>query len=184
MYYKLARPNIHFINRALSIGIIEERILYIDEKGINRGICDKNIIQQQVSSINGLELVQVGKNRDSIPIYKLLPKKQIKNVTYETEKIPPKPILKIKELQISTHIADHDYQVKIKRLEEFIKKGYSVQLSIFSRESKKIEMNSNEISQDVKTMYNKIIRDLDCAKEDTNSFHHSFSRIGTILKPK
>lgn len=182
--YKVINPNRYFINRTLSIGIFEGKILYIDEKGINKGICDKNIIQQQVSSIKGLELVQVSKNRDNIPIYKLLPKKQIKNIKYETEKIPPKTVSKIKELQISAHIADHDYQVKIKRIEEFIKKGYNVQLNIFSRESKNIEMNSNEIAQDVKTMYNKIIRDLNCAKEDTNSFHHSFSRIGTILKPK
>lgn len=191
MYYwviKRSPINRYFVNRALlsNIGnIIDEKILYIDDKGVNKGICNKNDIQEQISHITGLELVHVGKNRDNVPIYKLLPKKQIKkSVEHVNEKVQHKSLLKNKELQISANIADHDYQVKIKKLSEFIDKGCSVQLTIFSRDAKNIEAQPGEISQDVKIIYDRIIRDLNCAKEEANSFHSSFSRIGTVLKPK
>jgi translation initiation factor IF-3 len=42
-------------------------------------------------------------------------------------------VIKIKEIRIKPKIEEHDYQVKLKQLHEFLEKGNKVKLNLFYR---------------------------------------------------
>ena len=111
--------------------IKEKEILVIDETGENLGILSADMAVQMARG-RGLELTQVQKgNEGSNAVYKFVSKKQLYDEKKEQKQRTKKdPLNVMKTVQISTKIGEHDLDIKLNRIEQFLAKSHTVRVSI------------------------------------------------------
>ncbi|MDO8610797.1 MAG: translation initiation factor IF-3 [bacterium] len=102
-------------------------VVVIDENGENIG---KHDLQKAISlsKERGLDLVQVSDQKDNV-ICKII---DFNKEKYKNEKAKKNNTrgVKSKEIKINTKISFHDLDTKIKQINEFIKNGHNVQITI------------------------------------------------------
>ena len=106
------------------------KVRVIDENGDNLGVMFTREAMEQANDI-GLNLVEISPNADP-PVAKFL---DIGRYKYEAQKKAnakrkAQKTQEIKEIKMRPNIDDHDYQVKMKKVVEFIENGDKVKLTI------------------------------------------------------
>ncbi|WP_265569730.1 translation initiation factor IF-3 [Sphingomicrobium nitratireducens] len=107
-----------------------QKVRVIDENGDNLGVMYTREAMEQANEI-GLNLVEISPNADP-PVAKFL---DIGRHKYEAQKKAnakrkAQKTQEIKEIKMRPNIDDHDYQVKMKKVVEFIEHGDKVKLTI------------------------------------------------------
>ena len=107
-----------------------QKVRVIDENGDNLGVMFTREAMEQANDI-GLNLVEISPNADP-PVAKFL---DIGRYKYEAQKKAnakrkAQKTQEIKEIKMRPNIDDHDYQVKMKKVVEFIENGDKVKLTI------------------------------------------------------
>lgn len=156
-------------------------VVFIDDRGINMGVMDRKSVEIKLERVSkALHLVEVGANRDEIPIVKLMPKSHERPVKAPivAKKVVPTE-LKLKEVQLSTLIGANDYQVKVRKIAEFLDSGrYMVRLTIYDRADKKEP-------EKMRTMYQKVVEDIDASgMEEDGSLQQFDMKLCAVLRPK
>ncbi len=110
--------------------IQSQKVRVIDENGENLGVMYTREAMEQANEI-GLNLVEISPNADP-PVAKFL---DIGRHKYEAQKKAnakrkAQKTQEIKEIKMRPNIDDHDYQVKMKKVFEFIENGDKVKLTI------------------------------------------------------
>ncbi|MCJ7421341.1 translation initiation factor IF-3 [Sphingomicrobium astaxanthinifaciens] len=106
------------------------KVRVIDENGDNLGVMFTREAMEQANEI-GLNLVEISPNADP-PVAKFL---DIGRHKYEAQKKAnakrkAQKTQEIKEIKMRPNIDDHDYQVKMKKVVQFIENGDKVKLTI------------------------------------------------------
>lgn len=99
--------------------------MLIGSNGDNQGIVDISYAQNQANT-EGLDLVEVNQNGVT-PVCKIV---DYNKYRYEQQKKIKKSKNQIKQLKISPRIGQHDLDVKIKHVTEWIHHNYKVFFSI------------------------------------------------------
>ena len=107
-----------------------QKVRVIDENGDNLGVMFTREAMEQANDI-GLNLVEISPNADP-PVAKFL---DIGRHKYEAQKKAnakrkAQKTQEIKEIKMRPNIDDHDYQVKMKKVVQFIENGDKVKLTI------------------------------------------------------
>ena len=107
-----------------------QKVRVIDENGDNLGVMFTREAMEQANDI-GLNLVEISPNADP-PVAKFL---DIGRYKYEAQKKAnakrkAQKTQEIKEIKMRPNIDDHDYQVKMKKVVQFIENGDKVKLTI------------------------------------------------------
>jgi translation initiation factor IF-3 len=102
----------------------------IDEKGENIGVLNTQVAIARAAEV-GLDLVEVSPNADP-PVAKFLDVGKFKyeaqkkaNLARKTQKTQ-----EIKEIKMRPNIDDHDYDVKMKKIHDFIGEGDKVKVTL------------------------------------------------------
>jgi translation initiation factor IF-3 len=102
----------------------------IDEKGENVGVLNTQVAIARAAEV-GLDLVEVSPNADP-PVAKFLDVGKFKyeaqkkaNLARKTQKTQ-----EIKEIKMRPNIDDHDYDVKMKKIHDFIGEGDKVKVTL------------------------------------------------------
>ena len=110
--------------------IQSQKVRVIDEKGENLGVMYTREAIEQAQEV-GLDLVEVSPNADP-PVAKFLDVGKFKyeaqkkaNLARKTQKTQ-----EIKEIKMRPNIDDHDYDVKMKKIHDFIGEGDKVKVTL------------------------------------------------------
>ena len=106
------------------------KVRVIDENGENLGVMYTREAMEQANSV-GLDLVEVSPNADP-PVAKFL---DVGKFKYETQKKAnlarkSQKTQEIKEIKMRPNIDDHDYDVKMRKINEFIGEGDKVKCTL------------------------------------------------------
>ena len=106
------------------------KVRVIDENGENLGVMYTREAMEQANGI-GLDLVEVSPNADP-PVAKFL---DVGKFKYETQKKAnlarkSQKTQEIKEIKMRPNIDDHDYDVKMRKIVEFIEEGDKVKCTL------------------------------------------------------
>ena len=106
------------------------KVRVIDENGENLGVMYTREAFEQAQEV-GLDLIEISPNADP-PVAKFL---DIGRYKYEAQKRANEQrkrqkTQEIKEIKMRPNIDDHDYQVKMKKVVEFIEEGDKVKLTL------------------------------------------------------
>ena len=113
------------------VKVKEKTVLLIDEDGTNLGEMDGSTATK-LSESKGLKIVLVSKETpERCAVYKLMSGKQV----YEEEKLKKQKLKKdprqvTKEITVSTRIGEHDLEVKLSHMKEFLSNLHNVRLVI------------------------------------------------------
>ena len=138
-YSRLIRDSVK--RKSEKFKIRASSVLVVDEDGQNLGEMNTQLAIQLAEGRNA-KLVPVGKNSEStndIPVCKIMTSKSI----YEAEKKKREHEKQnrtqnaSKEIQVTTLISDHDLDIKVRHMTEFLQKNISVELNIFERRLKR-----------------------------------------------
>ena len=110
--------------------ITAEKVRVIDDDGENLGVMYTREAIDQAGAL-GLDLVEVSPNADP-PVCKFL---DIGKFKYEAQKKAnaarkSQKTQEIKEIKMRPNIDDHDYQVKMRKVAEFIGEGDKVKITL------------------------------------------------------
>ena len=110
--------------------IVSPKVRVIDENGENLGVMYTREAMEQAAEV-GLDLVEVSPNADP-PVAKFL---DVGKFKYETQKKAnlarkSQKTQEIKEIKMRPNIDDHDYDVKMKKIFEFIEEGDKVKCTL------------------------------------------------------
>ena len=110
--------------------IQSQKVRVIDENGENLGVMFTREAMEQAAEV-GLDLVEISPNADP-PVAKFL---DIGRFKYEAQKKANEQRKKqktqeIKEIKMRPNIDDHDYDVKMKKVVEFLEDGDKVKLTM------------------------------------------------------
>jgi translation initiation factor IF-3 len=110
--------------------ISSDKVRVIDENGENLGVMYTREAIEQAAGV-GLDLVEVSPNADP-PVCKFL---DVGKFRYEAQKKAnlarkTQKTQEIKEIKMRPNIDDHDYDVKMKKVVEFIEEGDKVKLTM------------------------------------------------------
>jgi translation initiation factor IF-3 len=110
--------------------ITAEKVRVIDDDGENLGVMYTREAIAQAAEV-GLDLVEVSPNADP-PVCKFL---DIGKFKYEAQKKAnlarkTQKTQEIKEIKMRPNIDDHDYMVKMKKVNEFIEEGDKVKVTL------------------------------------------------------
>ena len=138
-------------------------VLLIDENGKKTSDITVEIAKQKAFD-KGLDLVKVGGN-GKLEVYKIIDNSK---TAYEKKKKCKKNIhkTKMKEVRISTGIAENDLMTKIRQIDKFLSKGDHVKLSL--RVNRR-----NPGGQQIIT---------ECIENALSKIEHNFKREGAISK--
>ncbi|KAL0263911.1 UNVERIFIED_CONTAM: hypothetical protein PYX00_011042 [Menopon gallinae] len=101
----------------------------IDENGESRGILSLKEALELASDAN-LDLVEVSPNSDP-PVCKIINYGKFKYQQQKLHKSKKKHrVIIVKELQLSLHIAEHDYNVKLAAAKRFLEHKYKVKVTL------------------------------------------------------
>jgi len=106
------------------------KVRVIDENGENLGVMYTREAMEQANAV-GLDLVEVSPNADP-PVAKFL---DVGKFKYETQKKAnlarkSQKTQEIKEIKMRPNIDDHDYDVKMRKINEFIGEGDKVKCTL------------------------------------------------------
>ena len=106
------------------------KVRVIDENGENLGVMYTREAMEQANGL-GLDLVEVSPNADP-PVAKFL---DVGKFKYETQKKAnlarkSQKTQEIKEIKMRPNIDDHDYDVKMRKIVEFIEEGDKVKCTL------------------------------------------------------
>jgi translation initiation factor IF-3 len=106
------------------------KVRVIDENGENLGVMYTREAMEQAAEV-GLDLVEVSPNADP-PVAKFL---DVGKFKYETQKKAnlarkSQKTQEIKEIKMRPNIDDHDYDTKMKKVQEFIGEGDKVKVTL------------------------------------------------------
>jgi translation initiation factor IF-3 len=113
-------------NSKINERITATRVVLISADGENRGEMPKFTALQEARAV-GLDLVEVSPGR--VPTCKVMDFGKIKYQRSKSEKHQkhtPQP----KEMRISYNIGDHDLEIKLKKIREFLEGGHKVTFSM------------------------------------------------------
>ncbi len=107
-----------------------ETVRVIDDQGENLGVMDTNEAIERAAQV-GLDLVEISPNAEP-PVAKFL---DIGKFKYEAQKKAnaarkSQKTQEIKEIKMRPNIDDHDYMVKMKKVDEFISHGDKVKITL------------------------------------------------------
>lgn len=146
-------PSKHMINEAITAS----QLLVIDADGTSLGVISRAdaLVRAQTA---GLDLVQVGLKDDQLVIAKIMDHGKL---LYEKRKQDHKAkksqkVIQIKELKFRPMIGDGDYQIKMRRAEEFLREGKRVKCTLQFRRGREM-VNANEVGE---AMFARINQDL------------------------
>jgi translation initiation factor IF-3 len=110
--------------------ITAEKVRVIDDEGENLGVMYTREAIEQAAE-NGLDLVEVSPNADP-PVCKFL---DVGKFRYEAQKKAnlarkSQKTQEIKEIKMRPNIDDHDYGVKMRKINEFIEEGDKVKVTM------------------------------------------------------
>jgi translation initiation factor IF-3 len=110
--------------------IAAPKVRVIDENGENLGVMITNEAIEQAAAV-GLDLVEISPGADP-PVAKFL---DIGRFKYEAQKKANEQrkrqkTQEIKEIKMRPNIDDHDYQVKMRKVFEFLEEGDKVKLTL------------------------------------------------------
>ena len=110
--------------------IVSPKVRVIDENGENLGVLLTAEAIEQAAAV-GLDLVEVSPNADP-PVAKFL---DVGKYKYEAQKKAnlarkSQRTQEIKEIKMRPNIDDHDYDVKMKKVFDFIKEGDKVKITL------------------------------------------------------
>ena len=110
--------------------ITVHKVRVIDENGENLGVMYTREAMEQANAV-GLDLVEVSPNADP-PVAKFL---DVGKFKYETQKKAnlarkSQKTQEIKEIKMRPNIDDHDYDVKMRKINEFIGEGDKVKCTL------------------------------------------------------
>jgi len=106
------------------------KVRVIDENGENLGVMYTREAMEQAQSV-GLDLVEVSPNADP-PVAKFL---DVGKFKYEAQKKAnaarkSQKTQEIKEIKMRPNIDDHDYDVKMRKIHDFIEEGDKVKVTL------------------------------------------------------
>lgn len=109
----------------------EKRILVIDEDGTNLGEMD-GYIAVKLADSKGLEIILVQKETpEKCAVYRMMSKKQIYDQKLtKKQKMKKDPRQITKEINLSTKIAPHDFDVKLSQIRGTLAKLYNVRVLV------------------------------------------------------
>ncbi len=132
----------------------------------------------KIAKEQGLDLIEVAPNANP-PVCKLLDYGKFK---YEREKKRKKSKKKqsdtLKEIRLSYQIGEHDLKIKVKKIEEFLKEGHKVKLSIWFKGREKI------YKEEGKKILEKIAEEMGKVRKIESRFSTSDRKIEQYLIPK
>ncbi|XP_019385687.1 PREDICTED: translation initiation factor IF-3, mitochondrial [Crocodylus porosus] len=115
--------------------ILNEIVHLIDEKGVSLGNMHRRDVIQLMTE-RELKLVLLNVDAEP-PVYGLMTGKQIHaEQIRRKEKAKANPVTRpteLKEIRLSSVIAKHDLEIKIKHIQQWIDKKYSVKISVTKR---------------------------------------------------
>jgi len=101
----------------------------IDAEGKQMGIFPRDKALE-IARNEGLDLVEVAPQANP-PVCRLLDYGKFKyQLEKKRKKNKKKHATELKEIRLSYQISDHDLQIKLKKIQEFLKEGHRVKLSI------------------------------------------------------
>ena len=110
--------------------IVSQKVRVIDHEGENLGVMFTREAMEQANAL-GLDLVEVSPNADP-PVAKFLDVGKYKYETQKKANIARKSqkTQEIKEIKMRPNIDDHDYDTKMKKVNEFIGEGDKVKVTL------------------------------------------------------
>ncbi|APG62090.1 translation initiation factor IF-3 [Sphingorhabdus lutea] len=110
--------------------ILSDKVRVIDEEGENLGVLYTKEAIEQAAAV-GLDLVEVSPNAEP-PVCKFLDVGKFKFEAQKKANAARKSQKKqdIKEIKMRPNIDDHDYQVKLKKIVQFIGDGDKVKITL------------------------------------------------------
>ena len=116
--------------RLTNSAIKARRILLIDENGINKGEAELQSVLQELDT-KSFNLVQVSQT-EKLPVCRI---EKLKNPLEQKRELKRREQVvrianKEKEVQLGTSISEHDLEIKLKRMDGFLQKGYRVKVVI------------------------------------------------------
>src|SRR6187551_1957464 len=129
-YQRRAQTPPQFTGPRYNEFIQSQKVRVIDENGENLGVMYTREAFEQAQSV-GLDLVEISPNSDP-PVAKFL---DIGRYKYEAQKKANEQrkrqkTQEIKEIKMRPNIDDHDYQVKMRKVVEFLEEGDKVKLTM------------------------------------------------------
>lgn len=107
----------------------------------------------KMAEAEGLQLVEVAPNADP-PVCRIMDFSKYKYEEAKRQKAMRKHqhILTVKEIKFHVTVADHDFEIKVKHIREFLQEGYKVKLSLQfrGRESLHQELGFDVINKAIK----------------------------------
>jgi translation initiation factor IF-3 len=126
--------------------ISSRQVRLIDEKGENHGVVSIQDALRRAEEA-GLDLVEISPNTDP-PVCKILDygkfKYQAQKKASEARK--KQKVIEVKEIKMRPGIDDHDYEVKMRSVEKFLKEGDKVKVTLRFRGR---EMAHKELGMDL-----------------------------------
>lgn len=116
-------------------GIRDEKVQLITQDGVNIGILPR-IKALKMAEDEGLDLVLIAnRGKEGVAVVRIM---DFGKVLYEKKKkrIEAKKhqkIIKVKEIKVRPKIGNHDYNIKIKQMIQFLKEGKHVKLTLSFR---------------------------------------------------
>src|SRR5437667_4031509 len=106
------------------------RVRLVDERGQMVGVVQRNEALAMAADA-GLDLVEIAPNADP-PVCKILDfgKYKYEEQKKKNEARKKQKIIEVKEIKLRPSIDDHDYAVKMRRMNKFIEEGDKVKVTI------------------------------------------------------
>ena len=131
----------------------------IGPEGEQLGILSKSKALE-VAVQNELDLVEIAPQVQP-PVCRIMDFSKFKYEQEKKERLAKKhqTTIKIKEIRVKPHIEEHDYQVKLKQLHDFLEKGNKVKLNMFyrGREMAHRDLGRNIVDRFIKDSQDKSI---------------------------
>jgi translation initiation factor IF-3 len=111
-------------------GIRAAKVRLIDEEGNPAGVVDIRAAMQKAGE-SGLDLVEVAPNADP-PVCRIMDYGKYRFEQEKREKLAKKKqhVVQIKEVRFNIAIEEHDYQVKLKHIREFLEEKNKVRVTL------------------------------------------------------
>ncbi|MDP8299481.1 MAG: translation initiation factor IF-3 [Candidatus Tantalella remota] len=106
------------------------KVRLVDEEGAQLGVVEISVAIEKARAIN-LDLVEVSPNSDP-PVCRIMDYSRYKYEQEKKKKVAKKKqhVTHMKEIRFKIRIEEHDYQVKLKHMKEFLEKKDKVRVSL------------------------------------------------------
>ncbi|MEK7542741.1 MAG: translation initiation factor IF-3 [Patescibacteria group bacterium] len=150
-------PYYTFIHTKINNQITAPELRVIDENGANLGVLKRDEALR-LAKERGFDLVEIASTANP-PVAKII---SFDKFRYQKEKEEKKQyaaqnkVKELKQIRITPRAAKNDLEIKIRKIEEFLKEGHKVEIGIFLRGREKANRDwalkkINEFLQMIKT---------------------------------